>query len=462
MDGNPPTRPAAPAPAEARAAAASPAPARRPTRVRLLVLALACGLSFLLYLHRYAWGFVKKDVQDEFGWDAETLGWLDGLFAVSYGAGQVPAGVLCDWFGARLLLGGSAVLWSFALAAVVAAGGVVSMGAARLTFGAAQAACYPVLSKVSKNWFPPAARPTAQGLIATLFGRAGGAASFLLFGTVLLGLLGLPWRAAVLLLAAVGVVGGVLFVLLFRNMPAEHPWANRAEADLVTAGDPEAAHATRSRLNWAAVLRSPSALLLLARAFASNMADVLYVYWLPLYLIRVKGLEVRDAGWLAALPLLGGALGGLVSGLMQSHVIRRTGSRRWARSGVGLAGKGVAAGLMLAAPGLEDAVLLALVFLVVRFFSDWEQPAEWGAATDLGGRGAASLFACVNTAGALGGVAGSVLIGRILRAHAEGGLPPAGAWDAVFLLVALEYLAAAVCWPFIDSRRPLLKRRQSA
>src|SRR5437667_7161969 len=99
--------------------ASSPAPAERATRVRLLVLGLACGLSFLLYLHRYTWGIIKEDVQKEFGWNTVTLGWMDGLFALSYGVGQVPSGMLCDWFGARLLLGGSVLLWSLALAGVV-------------------------------------------------------------------------------------------------------------------------------------------------------------------------------------------------------------------------------------------------------------------------------------------------------------------------------------------------------
>ncbi|MBI1918437.1 MAG: MFS transporter [Planctomycetes bacterium] len=255
--------------------ASSPAPAERPTRVRLLVLGLACGLSFLLYLHRYTWAFVKKEVKDEFRWDTVTLGWLDSLFPLSYGLGQVPSGILCDWFGAHLLLGGSVLLWSLALAAVVVATGVVSMAVARLAFGAAQASCYPLLSKVSKNWFPPDTRPAVQGLIATLFGRSGGAAAFLLFGTVLLGLLGLPWRGAVLVLSALGVAAGVTFLLLFRNTPREHPWANQAEADLVTRGDPEAIHATRSRLNWRALLSNRSAQFLLLRAIASNMADVL-------------------------------------------------------------------------------------------------------------------------------------------------------------------------------------------
>jgi MFS family permease len=419
----------------------------RPTRARLLVLALACGLSFILYLHRYAWGFVKKDVSDEFGWDTLTLGWLDSLFGLSYSLGQVPSGVLCDWFGARALLGAGVLGWSLSLAGIAAASGLASMACARLVFGATQAGCYPVLTKVSKNWFPPSMRTTAQGLIATFFGRAGGAASFFLLGTVLLGWLALPWRPAVLILAVLGLVAGALFLLLFRNTPREHPWANEAEVDLITAGDPEAAHATRSRLSWIALFRSRSALFLLLRAAIVNLADVLFVYWLPLYLLTMKGLSHADAGWLAALPLLGGAVGGAFSGALQSRLIRTVGPR-WARSGVGLTGKGLAAVLMLTVPGLEAAGAIVVVFVAVKFFGDWEQPAEWGTATDVGGRSAATVFACVNAAGSLGGFLAGPLIGLLLRRHSAG-------WTTVFLLIAGEYLLASASWLFIDCRQRL-------
>jgi sugar phosphate permease len=429
--------------------------AERPTRVRWLVLSLACGLSFLLYLHRYTWGIIKEDVQKEFGWNAITLGWIDGCFPLSYGVGQIPSGILCDWFGARLLLGGSVVLWSLALALVVVATGVLSMAVARLTFGMAQASCYPVLGKVSKNWFPLDRRPAAQALIATFFGRGGGAAAFLLVGMLLLGVLGMPWRLAVLLLSAVGVAAGMLFLLLFRNTPREHPWANQAEADLVTGDDPEAAYARHSLLNWRALLGSPSVGFLCARAIVSNMADVLYVYWIPYYLRTVKQVTIANTGWMAALPLLGGAGGGIVSGLLQSRLLRRTGERRWSRAGVGMAGKLAAALLMLSVLTLNDAVAVAVVFLVVKFFSDWEQPAEWGATTDLGGRNAATVFAFVNTAGSLGGFIGGLLIGIVLHANSVEDIPTATGWNAVFLITALEYVVAASCWLGIDPRQPL-------
>src|SRR5262249_38107272 len=162
---------------------------------------------------------------------------------------------------------------------------------------------------------------------------------FLLVGMLLLGALAMPWRSAVLLLSVVGVAAGMLFLLLFRNTPRAHPWANQAEADLVTADDPEAAYASGSRLNLWAPLRNPSVGFLCGRSIVSNMADVLYVYWVPYYLRTVKQVTIANTGWMAALPLLGGAVGGVVSGLLQSRLLRRTGDRRWSRAGVGMAGK---------------------------------------------------------------------------------------------------------------------------
>lgn len=425
------------------------------TRVRRLVLALSCAVSFVLYLQRYAWGFIKKDVQDELGWDSVTLGWLDGLFGISYGAAQIPAGMLCDWFGVHLLLGSIILAWSLALAGFAWATTLSGMATARITFGLTQAGCYPALGKASKNWFPLSTRTFAQGLIATFFGRGGGAASFFLFGTVLLGWLELPWRWAVGIFSALGMIVGVAFLLLFRNTPREHPWANEAEEELITSGDPSAEHAARARLAWGSLARSRTVQFLLVRSFASNLADAFFVNWLPLYLRTEKELGSRTAGWMAAVPLLGGACGGLVSGLMQSYFIRRTGSRRWARSVVGMTGKFMAALFILSCPRAEEALTVSCLFFFLKFFADWEQPAEWGVVSDVAGRASATVFACVNAAGSIGNFAAGPLIGATLLVFSGGSQATTAGWNAVFVLLAIEYLVAASCWFFIDSERPL-------
>lgn len=430
-------------------------PPAKPTRVRSLILALACAVSFLLYLQRYAWGFIKKDVQDEFHFSPVELGWLDGLFTISYAFGQAPSGVACDWFGVHLMLGSSILLWSLALGALAWAASTADLAAARVAFGLTQAGCYPALGKASKNWFPLGTRTAAQALIATFSGRSGGAASFFVFGAVLLGWFGMPWRTAVVVFAALGLAFGAVFLVLFRNSPAEHPWANEAEAELVAAGDPAAAFAARARLRWSLVFRSPTILFLLVRSWASNMADVLFVYWAPLYLRSEKGVDAASAGWMAALPLVGGALGGLASGLLQTWWIRRTGDRRMARRTAGMVGKFTAAVLILSCLSLSSAVAISCLLLAVKFFADAEQPAEWGTISDIAGRSPATVFALVNTFGAIGGFVAGPLIGLVLKHFSGSDEITAAGWNAVFVLIAIEYVVASSTWLFIRPDRPL-------
>ena len=68
----------------------------RPSKIRWLIFALTCCISFVLYLHRYSWGMVKKDISDEFERDASQLGTQDSIFSATYALGQIRSGILCD------------------------------------------------------------------------------------------------------------------------------------------------------------------------------------------------------------------------------------------------------------------------------------------------------------------------------------------------------------------------------
>ena len=65
--------------------------------------------------------------------------------------------------------------WSACVAGIALVGSFGALAAVRALFGLAQAGTYPVLSKVTRNWFPLSVRTTVQGMVASLSGRAGGA-----------------------------------------------------------------------------------------------------------------------------------------------------------------------------------------------------------------------------------------------------------------------------------------------
>jgi ACS family glucarate transporter-like MFS transporter len=462
MSSGPPADPIRPAgiplapgtpPAAAPAVAAGPATVpfdaellQQPTSVRWWIFALACATSWLLYLHRYSWGVIKPAFKRENPnlTDVE-LGWLDSAFNATYALGQVPGGLAGDLFGPRAVLSLFVLSWSLCLAALALVAGFWVVCLVRAAFGLAQAGTYPVLGKVTRNWFPLRTRTTVQGVITAL-GRVGAACSSVLVATLLIRALGLSWRDALLVLAAPGLGLAVVVWLVFRNSPAEHPWANPAEQRLVEGPASAAAAPGATRLHWN---RSglPTLVALLAYAFFSTFADMLYVFWIPLFLVEGKGLGPGEMGVFATLPLLGGALGGIVAGGLNDYLIGRLG-RRAGRTSVACTGKFLAGVLLASSIFVADGRLVMLVVLVCRFFADWSLPTQWGAITDIAGKASGTVFGVINMTGSIGAfVAGPVL--GLWKQH--------WGWEGLFLGVAGVYALAAACWLFIDSTRPVLR-----
>jgi sugar phosphate permease len=433
----------------------------RPSAVRWRVFALACGASFLLYLHRYSWNLVGPKLQEEFALSHTQANVLFSLFYYTYAGGQIPSGVVIDRFGPHRFLGVSILAWSAALVALGRTAQMPLLGACRLLFGAAQAGCYPALTKVTRNWFPAGMRTTVQGLVASGAGRSGAALSPIVLGTVLMGWLGMSWQSALGVFGLAGAAFGAVFWLTFRNTPAEHPGVNAAERALI-ASDPSGAapaaapgpfpvrQAVRNRSVWA----------FLGQQFLDAGSDVVFVSLIGAYFLQARGFDIAKTGWLASLPLWGGALGGIAGGYLNDRAIALTGSRRWSRSGIGFVGKLVGCAMLPLVVRSADGLTAGLVLMTAKFFGDWSQPTTWGSCTDLGGRHSATMFSIINTAGTFGGVVMPPLFGAVLdhfttRANVAGRLVATTDWNPLFLLLAAMYLGSGLCWLLMDCTRTL-------
>ncbi len=431
----------------------------RPTSIRWTVFALACGASFLLYLHRYTWNIVGPRLQDTLGLSNTQAGFLFSLFYYTYAAGQIPSGVVIDRFGPHRVLSFGIIAWSAALMLLGTTSWFWLLAIGRLAFGAAQAGCYPALTKVTRSWFPIRSRTVLQGWIATTAGRSGGAMSPILLGTVLIGTFGMSWQAALLVLGGLGFVYGIFFWLWFRDTPADHPSANSAECALIEEGSGPAAVRSSTPLPAARALRSKSLWFFIAQQFLDAGSDVVFVSLIGTYFLRARGFDMAQAGWLTSLPLWGGALGGIAGGWLNDRLIAATGSRRWSRSGIGFLGKLVGCLVLILVVGQSSGIAAAWLLLVAKFFSDWSQPTVWGACTDMGGRYTATLFSIVNTAGTFGGVVMPIVFGALLdaftRSAGGAGATTTTDWGPLFLLLSAMYLGSGLCWLLTDCTRSL-------
>jgi hypothetical protein len=202
------------------------------------------------------------------------------------------------------------------------------------------------------------------------------------------------------------------------------------------------------------VFRSPIVLCLLFQQFTAAYVDNFFANWMPSYLANARHIDMKGIGWMAALPLVGGALGGMLAGgVLQSWLIRRTGNRRWSRAAVGMTGSLMAGACLFASLSFDSAVSVAWAFFVLKFFADWAQPAVWGTVTDLGGRNSASLFALVNTSGSLAGFAAGPTMGKAIDFFGGGAKDNPAGWTALFVIIGTVYVASGLTWLFIDCTR---------
>lgn len=419
---------------------------QRPTNVRWVVLALACLTSGMLYVHRYSWGVIKKEIKQEFTLTDEQLGWLDSAFQAAYTACQIPTGMAGDRFGPAAVLPLMALGWSLAVGATALGRGFFSFAAVRLLFGVTQAGAYPNLTKITRSWFPPGVRTTVQGLVGVTAGRIGGACAPLLIGSVLMFQLQLGWRAALIAIAVLGVLLAAALRTVLRDSPNVHPGANAAERELIGDYDPPKSQSAEIAVGRAPRAVKASLALMMLQSFTSTFADILFVYWIPLFLEEEKGLSKGAMGVFASLPLMAGALGGAAGGMLNDLIIRRTGKLRLGRTAVGLSGKLTAAFLIAASLSVEDGRWMMVVVAAAKFFTDWSLPTLWGAVTDIGGRASGKVFGMVNTIGGLGGFLAGPAIGAVKQGYG---------WSTVFWLIAAVYVASAFCWLGIDPTRKL-------
>jgi nitrate/nitrite transporter NarK len=172
-----------------------------------------------------------------------------------------------------------------------------------------------------------------------------------------------------------------------------------------------------------------------------------YLTWLPSYLQRARGFDLKHAGWLSALPYLGIAAGVMAGGWLSDALQRRWGARVGRRA-PGLIGLPLAACAVIGAINTSTPVLAAVLFGCAACLAALGVAAGWALCLDIGGRHAGVVSGAMNMFGNLGGAVSPVVIGLCLK-HWD-------SWNAPLYTVAIFYLVAAASWLGIDPHQPVL------
>jgi len=470
-----------------------PASATARSRVRYGVLIFACTLSMITYLDRACIAAAATWIQQSLGLKSRgDLGIVFSAFALAYALFEVPTGWLGDVFGPKKVLIRIVLWWSAftaltGLAGMSIGGAFIGLGALvviRFLFGMGEAGAYPNITRALHNWFPVQERGRAQGAV-WMAGRILGGLTFVIFGVLIAGISAwnvsplMTWRQAFWVFGAIGVVWCVGFTLWFRDRPEQKPSVNEAELAWIRSSAAET-QASRPRVPWLEILSSRN-------LWAVSLMYVCLAYgWYFNITYMAAFFEDRYAVPVGSLltnlykggPLLLGAVGCLVGGLLTDWYVQRTGDRRWGRRLFGVVGLSLASGVFivcsLVCRRVPHALWFALLLSLTGFFADLTMPSAWSVCQDIGRRYAAIVAGFMNMVGNLGGALASYVTGRILThslqsysakmdmpvdvmsvaQKAEGYL---AGYETSFLVFAAVFAVGALSWLLIDASRPVAR-----
>jgi MFS family permease len=260
-------------------------------------LAILFAINLLNFYDRQIPGALVEPIRKQWSLTDSQIGWLATAFTLLYAVVGVPFGRLSDrWNRPRLLSWGVAA-WSMLTAASGFAWGFASLFAARLGVGVGEATCAPAANSLIADLYP--AKRRAQAISLFMMGLPVG--NFL--GSYVSGHVAAAygWRMAFYVACLPGLLLAVLAARLLdppRGAAESSPLAGRPHE-----GSPY----------WS-VLKIPTIRWIILTGALSNFNMYAIPTFLPAYLIRYHGLDLKSANTLAAIAFGAVGIPGLLLG----------------------------------------------------------------------------------------------------------------------------------------------------
>ncbi len=404
-----------------------------PTRARYTMLGFALATMALAYIDRVAISLSSSSIQRDLALSDKELGYVFSAFTLAYALFEVPSGWLADRFGARRMMTRIVLWWSAWTLATASALGFRSLVAIRFLFGVGEAGVLPTLASAFRRWLPARERGRAFGLTVAA-AALGTAVSQPIVGAMLERF---SWRETFVAFGALGALWALAWYRWMRDDPREHAAVNAAE--LAEIGPP--AHEAHAAVPWARLIRSRNLIVICAMYFCAIYGWYFFVTWLPQYLERARGFDIRQTSWLAALPWLAIAAGCILGGLFSDALVRRRGLRFGLRA-PGIVGLPLAAGMIVGAI-LTPSAMLATGFLTAAAgFAALGIASAWSTCLAIGGRHGGVVSGAMNMCGNLGGTVCPIVFGQSLERL--------GSWNLPLASVAVLYLISGLMWLAVD------------
>jgi ACS family glucarate transporter-like MFS transporter len=405
-------------------------------------------ISAIAYLDRVNVSIAGSAIQKDFELTNVQLGYIFSAFLIGYALFQAPGGRLADKYGPRLVITFGVVWWGvFTTAtALVPTGLAISLPllvAMRFLLGLGEAVVFPASNRLVSAWIPSLERGFANGLIFAGVGAGAGITPPLI--TYVLTQWG--WQVSFYVCAVLGLLAGLVWHLLARDTPRQHPWVSKEEIAHIEAGLPAPVKEIESHkaLPWGTILADRNIIAISLSYFAFGYVAYIFFTWFFIYLNRVRGMDLKKSALYSMLPFIAMAVASSVGGWIADRLTKRFG-KRVGRCGQAAFGMALSAVFLALATQVESAQVASFVLAGGAGALYVAQSAFWAVVADIAGSSSGSASGLMNMVGQIGGATTASLTPLIADRFG---------WTESFLAAAGLCALGAVAWLLVNPDRPI-------
>jgi MFS family permease len=289
---------------------------RRTPKGSWLIVALLFLFMLINFADKAVVGLAAVPIMKELDLSPRQYGLLGSSFFLLFSLSAVVTGFIVNRVQTRWVLAVMSLVWALTQFPMVGTVGFATVLVCRIALGAGEGPAYPVALHATYKWFPNELRTLPTAIVAQ------GAGVGLMVALPLLNwvIVNYSWHWAFAVLGIVGLAWTGAWLLLGR------------EGSIVGSAAPTAM-VTRDRISYARLLCSPTVLSSWCAFFGAYWGLSLAIAWQGAFLIKGLGFAQGSIGLLSALPPGVSVVLVIAAGWYSQHLLAR-GVSSWMARGV--------------------------------------------------------------------------------------------------------------------------------
>lgn len=280
--------------------------------LRWYMIALVTVGTVLGYLTRNAIAVAAPTLQDQLHISTQQYSYIVAAYSACYTVMQPVAGYILDMLGTKVGYAVFAILWALTCMATALASSWGGLAIARGAVGMAEAAMIPAGLKATSEWFPAKERSIAVGYFNVGSSIGGMIAPPLVVWAIVVH----SWEMAFVIVGALSLIWALSWLVLYKHPKNQDKLSDEERAYILEGQEAQHQVSNAKKMSAWQIVRNRQFWGIAIPRFLAEPAWGTFNAWIPLFMFKAYGFNLKEIAMFAWMPMLFADLGCILGGYL--------------------------------------------------------------------------------------------------------------------------------------------------